>query len=407
MNLLIEKFNSLSLLERWIQICFLLYAFLFPFTVAGGNLLLFIILSLWMVSPNLKDRFFQLTKNKVVIASVLFFFTHLLGLFWSENIDRGILNTKKMLDFLIILPLLISIARQEFVKIYIATFNLSIFIVVTLSYLIYFEIIEPFHYAHLSNPTPNMSHISYNIFLNLSLYTLIHGVLWGQIKFSYLSIIKTAIIILFAINIFLNGGRTGQLMFFVMIFLILLQYYGLGKLKGYLISLFVIFSLVFFAFILSDKFQTRIIAAYDNFSKYISHNNPYSSVGQRIAWAKASLKIFNENIFIGAGTGDLKDSMEALNDENINTIGATHNPHNMYFLLMGQLGVIGLISLIYLFFTQISFAFTIKEHGFERDLAVSLPLLYLFIMFGESYLLGHHTTHLFTFFSAFLYKKFE
>jgi O-antigen ligase len=63
--------------------------------------------------------------------------------------------------------------------------------------------------------------------------------------------------------------------------------------------------------------------------------------------------------------------------------------------------------LFYIFYTQIKFAFKNTSSRFYRDVGIALPLLFIVINFSDSYLLGHYTTLLFVFFSAFLYKDFE
>ena len=47
------------------------------------------------------------------------------------------------------------------------------------------------------------------------------------------------------------------------------------------------------------------------------------------------------------------------------------------------------------------------SNRFFRDAGFALPLLFLVIMWSDSYLLGHFTGLLFIFFSSFLYKYFE
>jgi O-antigen ligase len=42
-----------------------------------------------------------------------------------------------------------------------------------------------------------------------------------------------------------------------------------------------------------------------------------------------------------------------------------------------------------------------------KDLGIALPLMFLVIMWSDSYILGHFTTLIFVFFSSFLYKDFE
>jgi O-antigen ligase len=86
--------------------------------------------------------------------------------------------------------------------------------------------------------------------------------------------------------------------------------------------------------------------------------------------------------------------------------GLTVNPHNMYVLITAQLGLLGLASMLLIFYHQLKFSLSSKIN-IVRDLGVVLPLLFLVIMWSDSYLLGHYTTILFVFFSSFLYKDFE
>ena len=84
----------------------------------------------------------------------------------------------------------------------------------------------------------------------------------------------------------------------------------------------------------------------------------------------------------------------------------TTNPHNMFNLILVQHGILGLVSFLLIFYYQIKIAL-VAENSFIRDVGITLPLLYLLIMFSESYLLGHFTSLVFVFFSSFLYKNFE
>ena len=78
----------------------------------------------------------------------------------------------------------------------------------------------------------------------------------------------------------------------------------------------------------------------------------------------------------------------------------------MYTLVLVQLGLLGLISLLSIFYYQIKLSFS-SSNKFIRDTALTLPLLFLVIMFSDSYLLGHYTTLMYVFFSSFLYQDFE
>jgi len=78
----------------------------------------------------------------------------------------------------------------------------------------------------------------------------------------------------------------------------------------------------------------------------------------------------------------------------------------MYILVLTQLGIVGLLSMLSIMYYQIKLSFA-ESNKFFRDVGFALPLLFLLIMWSDSYLLGHFTGLLFVFFSSFLYKDFE
>jgi O-antigen ligase len=134
--------------------------------------------------------------------------------------------------------------------------------------------------------------------------------------------------------------------------------------------------------------------------------NKSTSVGQRITFALNSWDVIKENPIIGIGTGDFPIEYKKINQINTPEIPNTSNPHNMYTLIAMELGVIGLISMLSIFYYQIKLSFN-SSSRFIRDVGITLPLLFLVIMWSDSYLLGHYTTLMFVFFSSFLYKDFE
>ena len=72
-------------------------------------------------------------------------------------------------------------SSKEHKKYYVMAFLLAIFISECLSYLVWLEIVEPFRVATYKNPTPFMSHISYNPFLAFSIYIVLNYLLSKKI----------------------------------------------------------------------------------------------------------------------------------------------------------------------------------------------------------------------------------
>ena len=154
----------------------------------------------------------------------------------------------------------------------------------------------------------------------------------------------------------------------------------------------------------SDIFHDRVNHAVNNTINYEISKN--TSVGERITFAINSWEVIKENPIIGIGTGDFPLEYKKINQINSPQYINTTNPHNMYTLITTQLGLIGLVSMLSIFYYQIKLSFY-ASNRFFKDLGVTLPLVFLVVMWSDSYLLGHFTTLMFVFFSSFLYKDFE
>jgi O-antigen ligase len=395
-------------LDKTFQFLLIILAFLMPLTVFGGNLIIVIICFLWLFSGNYKSKFNQIINNKLMIASILFFFIHVVGLIWTEDLPWGLHIVHKMWYFIGLFPILYTIVRKDYISHYISAFLLAISITEVCSYLVWFEIIEPFKHATVSNPTPFMSHISYNPILALAIYLVLHEIFFNKkiknIVFSLYSFFAISMII----NMFITGGRAGQVAFFAMLVILIIQILDKQRIKSLIIISIVIPGIFFAAYQTSNLFQQRVDLAYNQTLAY--HPGSLNSIGYRITFALNSWEVIKENPIIGIGTGDFPIEHNKISQIKtpyiFSILPNTTNPHNMYILIVMQLGVIGLISMLSIFYYQIKLSFN-SSNRFIRDVGITLPLLFLVIMWSDSYLLGHYTTLMFVFFSSFLYKDFE
>jgi len=384
-----------------------------PLTVSGANVVIVIIAILWLLSGDYKLKYMQIISSKLMISSIIFYFCHLVAMLWTEDLMWGLHILHKMWYFILLFPILHSIVEREKIKHYITAFLLAIALTEIVSYLVWFEIIPPFKNATVENPTPFMSHISYNPILVFAIYIVLHKIFFktnlSGIKFSLYSFFA----ITMTINMFITGGRAGQAAFFVMLSILILQFFNKEKIKSLLIVILIIPLIFFSAYKTSDIFNNRVNSAIEesiNFSEYAEKRTEYTSVGLRISYAINSWEVIKENPIIGVGTGDFPLEYNKVNKSKtphlLNQLGPTTNPHNMYTLVWVQLGIIGIISMLSIFYYQIKLSFSSTQR-FYRDLGITLPIIFLVLMFSDSYLLGHFTTLVYVYFSAFLYKDFE
>tara|TARA_B100000787_G_scaffold163300_1_gene144830 strand:+ start:2709 stop:3845 length:1137 start_codon:yes stop_codon:yes gene_type:complete len=374
-----------------------------PLTVFGANVIVVFICILWMFSGNYKSKFHQITNNNLLMASIIFYALHLVGLLWTEDFSWGIHILHKMWYFLLFFPILYSITKRKYIKYYISSFLLAISLSEIASYLVWFEIVEPFKQATVYNPTPFMSHIQYNPILAFAIYLVLHEIFFNnKLKKLELSLYSFFAVSM-SFNMFITGGRAGHVMFFSMIAILIFQYFYSQKIKAIVVIFIVSGGLFFTAYQSSTIFNDRVNETVKSIKYYDSNKN--TSLGIRIAMTQNSWEIILKNPIIGVGTGDFPSSYEKVNQKNTPMLPNSRNPHNMYILVLVQLGIVGLISFFSIFYFQIKQSFLSKDK-FIRDVGMTLPLLFLIIMWSDTYLLGHFTSLMYIFFSSFIYKDF-
>lgn len=391
-------------LDKTYQYLLIFLGFLLPLTVFGANFVIVFICCIWLLSGNFKTKLNLIFSSKLMLASLLFFGLHVVGMLWTEDLQWGLHIIHKLWYFFLLWPILFTLVKKDYIKYYVGAFLLAITFTEILSYLVWFEIIPEFKNAKIWNPTPFMSHISYNPILAFAIYLISHQVLF-QDKLSKLKrYIYFSLVVTMSINMFITGGRAGHVMYFVMLSILIFQYFNYKKIKSLILIMIVIPSVFYTAYQSSDIFNERVDMAVENTLNY--SENKGSSVGRRITWAINSWDVIKKNLIIGVGTGDLPSEYKKVNQINSPELPNIDNPHNMYTLVLIQLGLLGFFSLASIFYYQIKLSFRSSDK-YIRDIGLTLPLLFLVIMFSDSYLLGHYTSLMYIFFSSFLYKDFE
>ena len=395
-----EKLN----LDKTYQLLLIILAFLMPLTVFGGNLIIVIICTLWLFSGNYKTKYYQIINNKLMLASILFFCFHVLGLIWTEDLSWGLHIVHKMCYFLLLLPILFTIVKKENIRLYVYAFLIAIIFTEISSYLVWFEIVEPFKNATVINPTPFMSHISYNPILAFAIYIVLHQIFFNKKLSTFILSIYSFFAFSMIINMFITGGRTGQVAFFLLLAILIFQVLDRQRIKA-LLAIFIVIPLIFAgAYQSTTLFKNRVDMAISESFSYADYSN--TSLGLRINFTINSWEVIKDNPIIGVGTGDFPNEYRRINQINTPNLQNTTNPHNMYILILMQLGIFGLASMFAIFYYQIKLSYS-SSNKFIRDVGFALPLMFLVLMLGDSYLLGHYTTLMFVFFSSFLYKDFE
>jgi O-antigen ligase len=383
----------------------ILLGFLLPITVAGANIAVALIVILWIVEGDFKRKYLELKDNKVVLASLAFVLMHIIALLWSDDIKWGLNIIKKEAIFLV-LPILMSVVRKEHMKHYIIAFLLAISIDMFISYGIWLELLQMAGTSVLNPTPPYISHISYNPYLAFGVYIALFLILFNDIERKYKNILFL-LVILMSISMFITGGRAGQVVYVVLVSLILLHYYQKSIGKAILISIATIIVVFTVAYNSSTIFEHRVHESANSINELITHDSKevlQGSISLRVGFAINSFNIWMDNFLIGVGSGDFPQEYKEYNvNSNYKTFEDTQHPHNMYLLVAVQSGVVGLLLLLSIIYYELKYAIDSKDE--YRPMRYALPIMFIFLMFSDSYLLGHYTTMMFIFFSAILFHN--
>lgn len=377
-------------------------AFFIPTSVAGTNLILFLLLLLFVWEGKYKVRFSFIKNNPFVYIVFAYVMVHLIGCLWSEDLVMAG-ETLKRAWKLMYIPFLMMFIKREHVWYYLQAFVLGMMISEILTYLVWLDIISPFMHATNEMPSPLMQHTYYTPYVAMGSALLIYFLIYKKHKTNVQKTITVFFLFTMLLNLFIAGGRGGQVGFFVLFFVLMLYYFKEKVSKGVIIFSIISTILLSLAYQFVPLFENRVDKGIDEVTHFVPGKQT-TSLGIRLALNKNYFEIFLENYWLGVGTGDYIDAYKEVNQNSKFQTDLTH-PHNMYLLIFVQFGLVGGIIFLAIFAYQLLFGFKIKDD--LQVLRIAFPLFFLVIMTVNWYLYTHHTLFLFIFFSTVLYYQYD
>jgi len=379
------------------------FGFVLPISVALANIFGLLIFLLWLMQANFRNDIDKLSNNILVKAILAFWLLHLIGLLWTSNLTSGIQVIAKE-SLLLLLPIFMMVFTRQSTETAIGAFMAAMLMSCALSFLMCFHVIPPSQFMiNEGDQIVFMGRISYSPFLTIAIYISLFYLLLDPTAGKRKKIFTAITAVFLSINMFIINGRAGQVSFFVMIVIVIFQYFSKNLLRALTVAAIALPLLIFTTYNVSSTFRERVNLAVSEIEHYGDGQN--SSVGLRIAFIRNSLDIIREHPLFGVGTGDFSQEYAKVNQRNTPTLLATVQPHNMYVLELVQFGMIGLTSILSILYAQIRISQQ-SNIPLQKHFGLALPILFAVIMLSDSYLLGHYTTMLFIFFSAILYQDY-
>ncbi len=332
---------------RLLQILFIIYAFVIPFSLDIIRIIVPLIILVWFLEGGLKEKFSMIKKEPFFMIFGIFLLILTLSLFWTspENLKFGIKYITRYWYLLPIFALYTSL-KKPFVKPLIVAFLAGMFVSVAGSYCVYFHLISFKNYM-AEGASPFMHHTLYSIFLALAIAILTDWLLTAQsLK---LRIAYSMLWLLFTVNLFINIGRTGQLLFFILLMIVLIRRFKV-TLFSIMMTLVLLGGIFYAAFTLNPQFKNKMELTQKN----LSHIDYKTSLGARIGLDIVAKDIFKQHPLFGVGVGDyLSEKAKTVDNKypDRTYVKFLVHYHNQYAEFAVIAGIFGLISYLLLLFS--------------------------------------------------------
>lgn len=334
---------------QYINYVAVLYAFVIPLSRAGISILTAVMILLWFLEGNFKEKMYSYKNNHVILVLISFLVYNLFSLLWTEDV-LGALNSMKRYWYLFPLFVLAYSLKKEYISKLLPAFILGMLVSEVIAYGVFFEWWH-FKHATVANPSPFMHHIEYSVFLAFTSLMLLNHI------FNFHALKHKMIYILFFItvtgNLFLTAGRTGQFAFIVGLLTLVLVSFKY-RLKAFILFILVSFSVLSMSFNLSETFQQRIILGKNNLVNVFEKENYCTSWGSRVGAWIVSKDMISQHPILGMGKADHMKEFHHIIDMKYPSMKCMHGSfmhvHNQYLEIWTALGLVGLILFLSIFY---------------------------------------------------------
>jgi O-antigen ligase len=351
---------------------YLAFMFILPLSRAGISLFSALIVIVWLIEGNLKEKINKIFANKILLIIMAFIGLSYLSLLQLPQITMEKINEIDYI-FLILIPISYTVIKKEWTQKLITAFLIGMFVSEICSYGIYFGWWNLSH-GTTNDPTPFMNHIQYSIFLAFTSVLLL-----SRLFSNYFSKKEKWFILPFfltvTINLFLTGGRTGQIALIGAIIIMFFLHYKIS-IKAILLSIVTLGIVYISAYYNSATFKQRVNTTISELN-VINKKDLTSSIGIRLTYYMLVNDIFKENrqkMLFGVGQENDFNAIHSILDKNmVNSIYKkeyklnesfirTSGTHAQFLQIFLELGIVGLGLLLSLYY------FLIKEKYIDIEI---------------------------------------
>jgi len=345
--------------NKWTNYFFIAFAFSIPISKALISLFSALIIISWLLEQDYSKKLQYIKQDPLSLSFLFLILFSIVSLLWSPDIMYAIKFIGVKYWHYLIIPIILTSFKLEYTRYVLNAFLLSMFISEIVSYGIFFEI---WSYKNVlpSDPSPFMNHADYSTFLSFALIIILSKLL--TVKELPWRVFYSLYFVTGLANLFINGGRTGQVTFIVTLSLITIIYFKLSfkRLVGLFVALLLFLSL---AYTLSPNFHARINLLGTELTNMYNDNDYTGSFPTRLALWRVGFDTFMDHPFIGTGIGGETKEIEYYGSKHgFNHLGTKTDYHNSFIHYGVQLGIIGFLIPIIIFYQLFKLEFTTQHY---------------------------------------------
>ncbi|MCI0501678.1 MAG: O-antigen ligase family protein [Epsilonproteobacteria bacterium] len=387
--------------NKMINYLLILFAFTFPLSPKKSTVVLVVLIFVWIVEGQWKYKLNILYESRPFRYYFGFIIFIGVSLLWSETLYGGFVKhypsnavvayVRMYLFGFMLVPIMLTSMRMQYGQWIISAFLTAMFISEITSWAVYMEWIQ-INGVHADDPSPFMHHSLYSVFLAVTIFVLMRELF--KIHNTFTRVLIVFFILSALTNLFLNGGRLGQLAFFVALAVYIFLKFRV-TFRTIILSIASIGIIFLLAYKISPIFHMRANNAIESLEQ-ASEGQFATSWGSRIYALIVAKDVVLEHPLLGAGVGAAKKEFieKAQKYPQGGLVNGFWHMHNQYMQILLDTGIVGL----FLFFLFLYVFLKIPLKNDERILLYVFIAIYLVGFIGEPLFWNQQPFLLFNFF---------
>lgn len=375
--------------------------FFLPAHVAPAYSISGLILLLSVVEGRFAEKWAQLKGDPLFWIFQAFFWITPLSLLWTDDLQAGLRMVGRY-SFFLLSPLYLTIARRELAPRCIAAFLAGCAMAEVLAYYNWLEMTYFPEWPggirvqkEATETAPFVDHILYAPILAWAGYLALREALaatgWRRAGFAVLAALTTG-------NLIFSTGRTGQLVFLVLVALLIFQRFaGRHPLRAAVAAVSLTSGLAVLAYHTSAPIAAQVDETLSEFAQ--RHDTPDTATAQRLSFLTNSLRLAAENLLTGVGAGDFDAAYADVNARHTPGWTTTTNPHNQYLFTATTTGLGGMLILLLAYCPPLLWR---RQRDALAQHRVALVVFIAVISLFEDYLWRSNTSLLYVLFAVLL-----